>query len=254
LPAALADISLLQLSLIAAMALLAAVVGGVAGYGTGVLMPLVLVPIVGAEPVVPILAVSALTNNLSRSLAFRGFINVRCALIVLLASLPGCIVGAWLYTLLTSFGALLVIGTMLMLSVPARRLLFRQNFRIGEAGLGAGAAAYGIFAGGTTGAGVMLLSLLMASGLEGAAVVATDALVSIAVGMTKVSVFGIAGAVTPQVLALGLLMGCVAFPGAFLARRFVEALPVRMHTIILDAMVLIGGATMLIGAFRRYFA
>ena len=50
------DISLLELILIAGMALIASVVGGVAGYGTGALMPLVLVPIVGAEPVVPILS------------------------------------------------------------------------------------------------------------------------------------------------------------------------------------------------------
>jgi len=53
------DISLLELILIAGMALIASVVGGVAGYGTGALMPLVLVPIVGAEPVVPILSLSA---------------------------------------------------------------------------------------------------------------------------------------------------------------------------------------------------
>jgi uncharacterized membrane protein YfcA len=254
LPSFFSDISGLQLGLIAAAALFAAFVGGVAGYGTGALMPLVLVPIVGAEPVVPILAMSALMTNSSRSLAFRAFIDWRRALIVLVAALPGCILGAYLYTLLTSFGALLVIGSMLVLSVPARRLLLRQNFCIGDGGLGAGAASYGVFAGGTTGAGVMLLSLLMASGLQGAAVIATDALISIAVGTTKVAVFGLYGAITPQVAALGVLMGCAAFPGAFLARRFVEVLPVRAHTAILDAMVVLGGVTMLVGAFRRYFS
>jgi hypothetical protein len=45
--------------------------GGVAGYGTGALMPLVLVPIVGAEPVVPIIAISAMFTNTARALAFR---------------------------------------------------------------------------------------------------------------------------------------------------------------------------------------
>src|SRR3977135_1889318 len=54
------DISLLELILIAGMALIASVVGGVAGYGTGALLPLVLVPLVGPEPVVPILSLSAL--------------------------------------------------------------------------------------------------------------------------------------------------------------------------------------------------
>ena len=54
-----ADISLIQLVLVAGVALFASVIGGVAGYGTGALMPLVLVPLIGAEPVVPIIAISA---------------------------------------------------------------------------------------------------------------------------------------------------------------------------------------------------
>jgi membrane protein YqaA with SNARE-associated domain len=42
-----ADISFLQLLLVAAVALTGSIIGGVAGYGTGALMPLVLVPILG---------------------------------------------------------------------------------------------------------------------------------------------------------------------------------------------------------------
>ena len=49
-----ADVSLGQLLLVACVALFASLVGGLAGYGTGALMPLVLVPLIGAEPVVPI--------------------------------------------------------------------------------------------------------------------------------------------------------------------------------------------------------
>jgi len=61
-----ADISLGQLVLVGGMALLASIVGGLAGYGTGALMPLVLVPLIGAEPVVPIIAISSIFTNLSR--------------------------------------------------------------------------------------------------------------------------------------------------------------------------------------------
>jgi hypothetical protein len=43
-----------QLLLVAGIALFASLSGGLAGYGTGALMPLVLVPLVDAEPVVPI--------------------------------------------------------------------------------------------------------------------------------------------------------------------------------------------------------
>jgi hypothetical protein len=100
---AFADISLAQLGLVAAMALLASVVGGVSGYGTGALMPLVLVPIVGAEPVVPIIAISSLLTNTSRAAAFFALIDARRVLIVLPArsrpasSAPGVTPGSTIW-------------------------------------------------------------------------------------------------------------------------------------------------------------
>jgi len=139
---------------------------------------------------------------------------------------------------------------MLILSVPLRRSLRRRELRIGAAGLGAGAIGYGVVVGGTSGAGVILLSLLMASGLEGAAVIATDAVISLTTSLIKISVFGLAGVVTAQVLAFALLIGLVALPGAFLARIFVERMPVHVHTAILDVAVITGGAVMIASAAR----
>jgi len=246
-----AGISVAQLLLVAGMALVASVVGGVAGYGTGALMPLVLVPIVGAEPVVPIIAISALFSNTSRALAFKSYISVRRALIVIAAAVPTCVLGAYGYTKLNNTGAALVIGTMLIVSVPLRRLLKRHGFGIGDRGLGAAAFGWGVVVGGTAGAGIILLSLLMSAGLEGAAVIATDAVISIVIGIVKVSVFGIAGVVGAQVIAFALLIGLIAVPGSFLARRFVEAMPVHVHAGILDAVVIFGGGFLIYGAFAR---
>jgi uncharacterized membrane protein YfcA len=246
-----ADISLLELAVIAAMALLASVVGGVAGYGTGALMPLVLVPIVGAEPVVPILSLSALFTNTSRAAAFRHLVDRQRALIVLAAAVPTCALGAWGYTMLTGAGAALVIGAMLIVSVPLRRLMRRRGLALSNRGLAAASFGWGPLAGGTVGAGIILLSLLMSAGLEGAAVVATDAVISIGIGLTKFATFGLAGAVNAKVIAVALLIGCVAFPGAFLAKALIERVPVHFHTVILDAVVIGGGAMMIVNAFAR---
>src|SRR5205823_4267792 len=158
---ALAVISFWELATVAAMALVASLVGGVAGYGTGALMPLVLVPIIGAEPVVPIIAISALLTNTSRAVAFRQLIDFRRALIVLVAAAPTCVLGAYGYTLLSSVGASLVIGGMLMASVPLRRLLKRRKVRLENRGLAVASVGYGEVVGGTAGAGIILLSLLM---------------------------------------------------------------------------------------------
>jgi uncharacterized membrane protein YfcA len=245
-----ADISLAQLIVVAVVALIAAVVGGVSGYGNGALMPLVLVPMIGAAPVVPIIAIAALFNNFGRVSAFFKYLDRRRAAIGIAAALPTCVLGAWGYTYLTGAGAALVIGSMLIVSVPLRRLLKHHDVRIGDRGFALGAVGYGVVVGGTAGSGVIMLSLLMAVGLEGAAVVATDASISIAVSIVKVLVFGLSGVLTAQVIALALLIGFIAFPGAFLARIFVERMPVHVHTAILDGIVLLGGAMMILAAFK----
>jgi hypothetical protein len=122
--------------------------------------------------------------------------------------------------------------------------------KLEDGGLAVGATVYGLVVGGTTGSGAILLSLLMAAGLEGAAVVATDAAITIAIGLVKVGVFGVAGVVTAQVIAFGLLIGMVAFPGGFLAKMLIERLPIRVHTAMLDAVIILGGVVMIIAAFR----
>jgi uncharacterized membrane protein YfcA len=242
-------LSFAQLALIAATALVTSLIGGVAGYGTGALMPLVLVPIVGAEPIVPIISLSALLTNTGRAAAFRHLVDRRTALVVLASAVPTCALGAWGYTKLSSRGVLVVIGCMLVASVPLRRLVRRRGLALSRRGLALAAFGWGPLAGGTVGAGIILLSLLMATGLEGAAVVATDAVISIGIGFAKLVTFGVAGIVTPQVIAVALLIGGLAFPGAFVAKALVERLPVHLHAAVLDAVVMGGGAVMVINAF-----
>jgi len=64
-------------------------------------------------------------------------------------------------------------------------------------------------------------------------------------------VFHYGGVVTAQIVAFGLLIGVVGFAGAFLAKSFVQRLPIHVHTTILDAVVLFGGAVMVYGAINR---
>lgn len=245
-----ADISPLQILLVAGVALFASVVGGLAGYGTGALTPLVLVPLVGAGPVVPIIALSALFTNLGRVAAFHTLVSWRRAGIVIASGVFTCMLGAYGYSQLSGKGAAVVIGTMLMLSVPLRRMLKRRDIKLGDRGLAAGAAGYGLLVGGTSGSGVILLSLLLASGLQGASVIATDAMITIVIGIVKISVFGLTGVVTAQVLAFGLLIGLIALPGGFLAKALVARMPVHIHTAMLDVVVILGGVVMVASALR----
>jgi uncharacterized membrane protein YfcA len=246
-----ADISLWQLLLVAVVALTGSIIGGVAGYGTGALMPLVLMPIVGPEPVVPIIAISGLLTNSGRVFAFLRLVDWRRSVIALVGAIPFVIVSAYGFTLLTGKAVQILIGVMLILTVPLRYAMRRRATVLTDRGLLFGSMGYGAVMGGTVGAGVILLSILMSTGLQGAAVIATDAVISIVVTGVRLAVFGYAGVVSAQVIAFGLLIGVVGFSGAFLAKSFVERLPVKVHTAILDAVVLAGGVAMVGGALLR---
>jgi uncharacterized protein len=253
LPVGAEGLSLAQYLLVAVCALGASILGGVTGYGTGLLMPLVLVPLIGAEAVVPVISVSALFTNASRVVAFRPMLDLRRGLLVGAAALPGCVVGAWGYTRLSGPGVSILIGAVLIALVPVRRLLAGRGGRLGDRGLVGAGAAYGVLVGGTSGAGVVLLSIFLAAGLTGQAVIATDAIVSFALGLAKTLVFQTAGALTPPLWLVALLIGASATPGAFVARRIAQRLPARIHTGILDGVVVVGGLA-LIGAGLRGLA
>lgn len=244
------DVSLLQYALVAATAFATATIGGMTGYGGGLLLPLVLVPIVGAQAIVPIIGISALFTNASRAVAFRPDIDRRLAVPIVLCSVPTCVLGAYGFTLLSGPGAALLIGTMLVLLVPARRLLAHLKVRLRRPGVTAASGVYGILAGGTTGAGIVLLSILMMAGLSGRAVIATDAVVSIAVGIVKTASFQAFGALPLESWIMAFVIGAAGTPGAFVAKRLTETLSVRVHNAMLETAIVIGGLVLIAQGLR----
>ncbi|WP_243374463.1 sulfite exporter TauE/SafE family protein [Microvirga solisilvae] len=244
------SVSILQYALVAFCALMAGTIGGVAGYGTGLLMPLVLTPLVGAEAVVPIIGLSALFTNSSRVLAFWKDMDLRKALIVGCMALPTCLLGAYGYTFLTGRGAAIVIGSFLVLMVPTRLILKHLKAELSGSGLAAAGAGYGLLVGGTSGSGVVLLSILMASGLNGRAVIATDAVISIFLAFAKTGVFQFFGALPVSSWIMALIVGLSAAPGAFIAKRLTETLPIHIHNAILDAAIVCGGVLLIAQGLR----
>ncbi len=241
----LGDLTLAQLALVAVTAFGAQIIGGMAGYGTGLLMPLVLVPMIGAPAVVPVIGLSAIITNATRVAAFRESLDLRKTVIVTLAALPFAALSAWGYTRLSGDGAAVLIGAMLIVLVPARRFFEHLKMRLSDPGLAASSVGYGLIMGGTSGSGVMLLSLLMATGLTGTQVIATDAAISFLLGFVKTSVFAGFGALNLKLVVLSLLIGVMATPGTLTAKWLVRRFSVRFHTLLLEVAILVGGAILI---------
>ena len=245
----LADLGAAQFVLIGAVAFAASILGGLAGYGTGLVLPIFLAPAVGVANVVPVMAVAMILNNGSRVAAFWRDMHWPHARRILAFGLPACVAGAYAYTLLEPRWVALLLGSFFILSVPLRRLLARAGWRLGARGVAAAGAGFGFINGAMTGAGLLLISTLMAAGLQGATLIATDAIVSVAMSFAKVALFGGVSRLDAQLAAAGLLIGLATAPGAFVARWLMAHIPLRVHTLLMEAVVLIGGAGFLWRAF-----
>jgi uncharacterized membrane protein YfcA len=189
-------------------------------------------------------------NNFSRVLAFRREIQWPHVRRMWLLGLPACLLGAWGYTRLDARWIALLLGVFLLASIPLRRALQRANMRLGPRGEVVAGGAFGVIEGGMTGTGVILISMLMAAGVQGAALIATDAVISTVMSLAKVLLFGGASRLDASLAITGVLVGLCTAPGAFVARAILTRLPQRLHLHIMEAVVVCGGVGFLWRAWR----
>lgn len=239
------NFSLAEAVLVAAVAFVTSIVGGLSGYGAGLVLPVVIAPIVGVAGVVPAMAVGMLLGNGSRVWAYWREINRPRAVQLIVSGLPLSFLGAWVYTQLPVQAIALAIGAFLILIVPLRRWLEHKQYVLGTSGLMVVSSLHGLLAGGMSGSGLMLISALMAAGVTGGALIGTDAAVSLLINCIKIGMFGGNGLIDLNLLVFGLLIGAATFPGAFLARAILRRMPIRIHTTMMEALVLFGGASFL---------
>jgi uncharacterized membrane protein YfcA len=246
----LSDAALFQLALACLAAFLASVLGGLSGYGTGLVLPVFLTPLVGVANVIPVMAVAMLMNNGSRVIAFWREIQWFHVRSLLSFGLPACAAGAYGYTLLSASWIAFLLGVFLLASIPLRRVLRRARCQLaGDGERGAG-ALFGFINGGMTGTGVILISMLMSAGVHGAALVATDALISVVMGLAKVALFGSLATLSVDLASTGLLVGLFTVPGAFVARRLLKHIPAGIHAWVMELVVVAGASGLLWHAIR----
>ena len=117
-------------------------------------------------------------------------------------------------------------------------------------GLAIGSSVFGLASGVATGTGVILVSLLLGSGLTGPAVLATDALASIALDLCKAALFQRFDLLDAEAAATGAVIGFATLPGSALAAWLSTRIGAKLHVLFMEALILLGGASMLWHAWR----
>lgn len=239
------EFSTSTLALIGIATFASAIVGGMGGFGTGIMLTAVLTPILGIKAVVPTLGVAGVVINAGRFWFYRHDFDRRVVTRVLPPALLLLALGTWLFQRMNPAWLSIIIGAIVIAAIPARRILHACGLSVGRTGLVVGGGVFGLLNGLASGMGVVLVSLLMGAGLSGTAVLATDALVTIVIDISRSLLFGGMNVMPAGGVLLGAAVGLVSLPGSWVASRLVKKLGARLHIAVIDGLISVGGISLI---------
>lgn len=245
------DLSSSYLLLIAAVTFVAAIIGGMGGFGTGIMLTAVLTPLLGIKAVVPILAFAGVIINVGRFWFYRRDVEWSAVKRILPVALICLFIGTQLYRSLPPGPLAIAIGVVVLAAVPLRRWLASRNLHLGPTGLTVGGAAFGFLNGVASGMGIVLVSVLLGAGMAGTAVLATDALITIIVDIARAAIFNRMSLLTEEGLVLGILIGLVSLPGSWVASQLVNRLGKRLHILFIEILIVLGGLSLIVNGWRN---
>lgn len=234
---------------IGAMAFLTAILHSVGGFAGALMMAIAIAPALGVKVTVPIVAVAMIVSHGSRSWLLRKAVNWQIFGTVFLSALPFTLAGVYFYVELSEKAVALFLGAMLLITVPLRRVLQQRSIQVPRAGLAAIAIPYGFLSGASFGVGLMLGPFLLGAGLAGEALVATVAVNGLLLNLIKTIAFGLSPLLTKDLMLIGIGLGFCTIPGHYIGRIILQRTPIRIHTLFLEAFMLVGGVYFLSNGF-----
>lgn len=231
--------------LVLGLGLIAGTIGGVVGFGSSILMMPALVLTFGPKEAVPIMAIAALMANAGRVAVWWRDVDWKLNAVYCSAAVPMAALGARTLVALEPRWVEGALGTFFLIMIPARRWLMARGFRIGLPGMALVGAGIGFLSGLVASTGPINTPFFLAYGLVKGGFLATEAVGSMAVSLTKAAVFRTFGALPAETILRGLIVGSSLMTGAWMAKRIVLGMDPAWFRSILEVMMGVTGATML---------
>lgn len=229
-----------------AAALAASVVGGVAGFGTGIIMLPIIAWAVGLRETVPILTVTMLIANGSRVWWSLGDVQGRVAAAFLVGAVPATALGAALYVSTPSEWLARIIGGFLLAAVPLRRVLGGSRLRLRLAHFPALGAGFGTLSALVVTTGPLLSPFFLAYGLRRGAYIGTEAVCAAVMHVTRGVALARYALLTWQAVAIGVALGATMFVGTWVGRRLLDRLDERRFLWAVEALLVMLGLQFLL--------
>jgi uncharacterized membrane protein YfcA len=159
--------------------------------------------------------------------------------------IPAAALGARTLLVLPSHAVDISIGVFLIAMVPVRHWLARHDLKLSLWHLALGGALIGYLTGIVVSTGPLSVPLFLFYGLAKGAFLATEAAASLGLYLSKSLTFQRFGALTVEVALQGLIAGSSLMFGAFIAKRFVLRLDPDVFRLVMDAIMIAAGVSML---------
>jgi uncharacterized membrane protein YfcA len=220
-------------------------VSGVIGTGSSIMLLPVLVFSFGPKQAVPIMALAAILANLSRVVAWRREIDWKAWAAYSITGVPAAALGARvLWTLPASFVDI-ALGLFFLLMIPARHWIDAKKWKIRLWQLSAAGAIIGFLTGVVLSTGPLSVPAFTAYGLAKGAFLSTEAASSLVLYISKAVTFRELGALPPEVIMKGAIVGSSLMAGTFLSKRIVQRMSVVSFRFTLDLLLLVSGISLL---------
>jgi uncharacterized protein len=225
--------------------LIAGTISGIVGTGSSIMLMPVLIYEYGPKQAVPIMAVASVMANFSRILAWWRDVDWRACAAYSLTAIPAAALGARTLLALPSRAVDISIGVFLIAMVPIRHWLARHQLKARLWHLALGGAVIGYLTGIVVSTGPLSVPLFLFYGLTKGAFLATEAASSLGIYVSKSVTFERFGALNADIALKGLIAGSSLMAGAFIAKRFVLRLEADHFRLVMDAIMLAAGVSLL---------
>ena len=235
----------MEFALVLIIGLVAGTVGGIVGFGTSIMLMPALVLVFGPREAVPIMAIAAIMANASRVAAWWRELDWRVTAAYSATGIPFAALGARTLLTLPPGVVELALGLFFISMIPVRRWMARQQWKLTLWHMALVGAVIGFITGIVVSTGPINAPFFLAYGLVKGAYLGTEAMGSLAVYGAKAITFRSLGALPLEIVGKGLIIGSSLVAGAFIAKRLVLKLDGGRFKLLMDALLLVAGLTML---------
>ncbi|MCH7905776.1 MAG: sulfite exporter TauE/SafE family protein [Armatimonadetes bacterium] len=219
----------------------AATLGGVVGFGTGVIALSVLALMMGAAEAIPVLAIAMIFANGSRALFSWKEIDWKAFLAYGIPGAIASVFGAEMFLRIDERWLTAIVGVIVLLMVPTRRLVKRWNVKAKLVHLPFVALVKGFVSGVGGASGPIAAPFLISYGLVKGAYVATEGLGALLGHFARSGTYYFGGALSADMARLGLGLGLVMIGGTFVGKKILDRLEVRQFIVVVEVALVVAG-------------